>query len=363
MRKRIKSIRGFTIIEVLVGILIIGIMAGAGVANYRRLEERTAVQGTAKDVEQAIRDTQKRASAGVKDPGFCDSDPILTLEEYSIELGNDPSFSPALTQHQYRVTAFCSDASVSQQTFALPDNIGIVTGVRINFDLLGRSDGEHVVCVSNADNSMMYELVVSEGGSISYRDATVCSTPSPTPTSTVTPTPTPTATPTPTPACVPQGCLNNTNCTGGKVCCIGDPSTPVNCNGYCRTHCIAAVCSYPGCDGSADCNIGETCCIGDPSTPADCSGYCRTSCFAATCSSPGCVNSTDCLSGYSCCIGDASTPVGCLGYCRLFCVALPGCSAPGGCDSTSDCSYGFCCIGDPLTPIGCNGYCRSMCVI
>lgn len=160
------NLRGFTLIELLLGILIVTIITGAGVANFRRLNNIKQVEDAAKQVEQAIRKAQKQATAGVKPAGWCDG-PTDTLVGYTIGLGTP-------TANQYEMSANCSDGSVDAQVKNLRENVVVDSSVNVVFDLLGRANGDRTVCVRDSKSRYFYEVVINVGGSVSFEKTTSC---------------------------------------------------------------------------------------------------------------------------------------------------------------------------------------------
>lgn len=196
---------GFTLIEVLVAAIIIGVISGSGIAAYRRLNERATVDGTAKLVEQSLRDAQKRATAGVK-PDDCQG----SLLGYTITMNNDT----------YSIQADCSISDPPADSFELTDGTKFPVTKTVSFRVLARGaelEGgavEDTIYVSNIDESMIYGIRVTGGGAVSGLGGSVTivtptptspvpPTLTPTPTAEVTPPPTPTPTTTPSPSPTP----------------------------------------------------------------------------------------------------------------------------------------------------------------
>ncbi len=161
--------RGFTLIEVLIGVLIIMLMTGYGIANYRRLEERQRAEGAAKTVEQAIRDTQKRASAGVKPldidvltpPNNC-GDNSTDLDGYQLSFGGT----------NYTISAVCHNLALpySEQVVnaTLPNGTSFTNAgnISIQYNLLGEANISQRVCVQGG--GFTFGMDVDLGGSVSF---------------------------------------------------------------------------------------------------------------------------------------------------------------------------------------------------
>lgn len=74
--------RGFTLVEIMVVISLIGILAGTGIAGYRNSARRQAVDAAAEKLISAFRKAQTNAAAGVKDT--CGS--TTTLEGWQVKV-------------------------------------------------------------------------------------------------------------------------------------------------------------------------------------------------------------------------------------------------------------------------------------
>lgn len=161
--------RGFTLLELLISVTILILVSSVGIANISRLNERKALEGTTKVVEQAIRNTQKRASTKVKPTGFC-LDPN-TLTSYTINLGVADTTS-------YQIIANCSDSSTSTEVDEdLPQGIRFPLAKTITFDLFGEADNDDEVYLANLDETIIYQVDVSVGGSVGSDTANIFPTP------------------------------------------------------------------------------------------------------------------------------------------------------------------------------------------
>jgi len=112
-------VKGFTLIEVLITILVISIFLGVSLASYRDFSRRQQVKVLKREITSDLRIAQKNAISGVKPTGCTGS-----LEGYSFEV---VSGSPIL----YEVNAICTDPIggsdreflISSKTF--PDTVMI----------------------------------------------------------------------------------------------------------------------------------------------------------------------------------------------------------------------------------------------
>lgn len=114
---------GFTLIEVLIVIVILGIMMGVGSVRFREFERRQAVVSAKRQLLSDVRAAQSDAAAGRKPPG-CTG----TLQAYGFEVVR--MANPA----RYRTFARCgqgvSTADFVTKTAELPAGITLnVSGV------------------------------------------------------------------------------------------------------------------------------------------------------------------------------------------------------------------------------------------
>ncbi|MCH7951465.1 prepilin-type N-terminal cleavage/methylation domain-containing protein [Patescibacteria group bacterium] len=159
------SDKGFTLLEILVVVVIFGLLLGGAVANYRRLNERKIVEGAAKQVEQALRDAQKRASAGVK-PSSVECDDPETLNSYVITMSGTG----------YQIQANCSGGSPSPSSYTLPQGttIGSASAPTVTFNVLTLAATAATVCVQNTSGTLIFKIDVTDGGAISYQGQQIC---------------------------------------------------------------------------------------------------------------------------------------------------------------------------------------------
>jgi len=92
----------FTLIEILVGLTIVGLLFGVGYANFRSFSQRRVVIDAAKNIQGDLRLTQGMAIAGQKpDDSACNSPNTLNGYNFTI-----------LTATSYEIRADCSGGNV-----------------------------------------------------------------------------------------------------------------------------------------------------------------------------------------------------------------------------------------------------------
>lgn len=109
--------RGYTLIEILVGITIIGLIFGTGFVSFREFSRRQALTSAAKSVQGDIRFAQQQALSGKKPTNaFCNSPRILHGYHFRV--------TSATT---YEIEANCSGGNVDTKLVTLPLGITIST--------------------------------------------------------------------------------------------------------------------------------------------------------------------------------------------------------------------------------------------
>lgn len=64
--------RGYTLIELLIVITIMGLLVGASIAGFNTLNQRQTVLSAGKEVISLMRTAQQKSASGVKPAGTCD---------------------------------------------------------------------------------------------------------------------------------------------------------------------------------------------------------------------------------------------------------------------------------------------------
>lgn len=161
---KIKTQKGFTLIELLVVLVLLGLFVGGTLANYRRLKDRKIVEGAAKQAEQALRGTQKLASAGVKPAGVECDDPE-TLVSYTISMSGT----------SYSIQANCSGGDLVTVSNNLPVGAEFAAEATMVFAVLPqRASGDSSVCVQDDAGSLNYVIEVDPGGAVSFAGEGSC---------------------------------------------------------------------------------------------------------------------------------------------------------------------------------------------
>jgi prepilin-type N-terminal cleavage/methylation domain-containing protein len=140
----------YTLIELLVGLSIIGLIFSFGYVSFREFSRRQALIGTMKALKGDLRLTQSRALSGQK-PVSCAS----TLNGYSFIV---------TSQNTYEIKASCTGA-VADKTVTLPGDIIFSAPLppTITFKVLG--DGTNIQAGSNVTLSL-YQTSTGDPGSV-----------------------------------------------------------------------------------------------------------------------------------------------------------------------------------------------------
>lgn len=111
---------GFTLLELLVVMLIIGLAAGIGVANFRDFGRRQEIDNYARTLNGEVRTTHSNASAGRRVAGC-----VGTFQGYAMDF-DAVSTAGGSSSTRYTISAVCSTASVVVKTETVPSNLYIL---------------------------------------------------------------------------------------------------------------------------------------------------------------------------------------------------------------------------------------------
>lgn len=105
----------YTLIEILVGLSIIGLLFGVGYVGFRDFSRRQALSGTAKKIQGDLRLAQQQAMSGKK-PADSRCNSPNTLDTFSFYVYSTSS---------YRIEANCSGGNVTIRDTSLPAGVTI----------------------------------------------------------------------------------------------------------------------------------------------------------------------------------------------------------------------------------------------
>lgn len=147
--------RGYTLIELLVGISIIGIVFSIGLAGYREFSRRQELVGVLKKIVADLRSAQQLAIGGQKPAGqICN-----VLDGYSFS---------RTSQTEYNLIANCSNANHIIKVVGLPNNVSLTEG-SVMFKALGQGtnlEEDLIFTVTNIVSNSTGTVTIGIGGNI-----------------------------------------------------------------------------------------------------------------------------------------------------------------------------------------------------
>lgn len=158
--------RGYTLIEILVGLTIIGILFSVGFVSFRDFSRRQALSGTGKNLQGDLRLAQEMAIAGQKPDAAVCAGPSYTITGIYFRV---------LSDQNYVLEALCTGSvnTVEIKNVTLPTDISMTPPVPnpILFKVLGSGTNidegaEGVVTLSQVGTTNTMTVTVTAGGEI-----------------------------------------------------------------------------------------------------------------------------------------------------------------------------------------------------
>ena len=159
--------KGYTLIEILVGLTIISLLFSFGYVSFRDFSRRQVLSGTLKQLQGDLRLAQSSASAGQKpDDISCDSP--NTLDSYDFKV---------YSASEYKIEVSCTNGSaitstVNKDVTLSPDiSISIPSPNPVKFKILGQGTnvpagaGVNVVLTQSGTNDQA-TITITSGGEI-----------------------------------------------------------------------------------------------------------------------------------------------------------------------------------------------------
>ena len=155
---KVKS--GYTLIEILVAISIIGVLFSFGFVSYRDFSRRQALSGLVKQIQGDLRLAQGDAAAGYK-PSGC----LGTLDSYSFYISSNSV---------YKVQANCGATTTDVKSVTLPSGATMSTNSipsLLKFKVLGQGTNlsggvDWIMNLQQAGTGVSASIMVTSGGEI-----------------------------------------------------------------------------------------------------------------------------------------------------------------------------------------------------
>jgi prepilin-type N-terminal cleavage/methylation domain-containing protein len=164
LKLKIKNFQyGYTLIEILVVLTIIGILFSVGYANFRGFSQRQVVIDTAKEIQGDIRLTQQMALSGQLPDDLKCTTPN-TLNGYNFNV---------LSTSEYQIQANCTGGIVISKDVNLPSGILLSTPSPnpVIFNILGNgtsiTSGQNAtIVITQTGTTNKSTITISSGGEI-----------------------------------------------------------------------------------------------------------------------------------------------------------------------------------------------------
>lgn len=160
IRKNFISVYGYTLIEILVALTIIGLLFSFGYASFRDFSTRQAVADVAKNIQGNLRLAQGYAVSGKK-PAACTS----RLDSYSFYI---------VSGSEYKIQVNCAAAPIDVKDVILPASVSISTPFPspnpLKFKVLGQGTNigasAWILNIVQTGTASVITVTVNSGGDI-----------------------------------------------------------------------------------------------------------------------------------------------------------------------------------------------------
>lgn len=153
--------KGYTLIEILVTLTIVGLIFSLGFVSFREFSQRQAVVAAARRIKADLRLAQEQALAGNKPPGApCDSPNVLNGYNFKV-----------VSPQTYEIEANCSAGAVRVKSVSISPEISmsIPSPNPITFKVLGQGtnvSGSTTISLTQAGTNYTQTLTVTSVGEI-----------------------------------------------------------------------------------------------------------------------------------------------------------------------------------------------------
>ncbi|MGB6881857.1 MAG: prepilin-type N-terminal cleavage/methylation domain-containing protein [Microgenomates group bacterium] len=162
MRKyaSLPKVSGYTLIEILVGMTIIGLIFSFGYVSYRDFARRQALLGTARKLKVDLRLAQEQALAGKKpDSVACNTEGALNGYDFYAESAGS-----------YKIQANCAGGLVDIKTVQISSDVSLSSNPnRFTFKVLGKGvnlSADALIILTQTVTGNTQNITVSPEGEI-----------------------------------------------------------------------------------------------------------------------------------------------------------------------------------------------------
>lgn len=166
MKTRNKILNGFTTIELLIVILIMGLMFGVGLSSYNEFNKNQIIGQTAKEIKNYLRLVQQKSMSGEMDcsAGVCSNGGICTPADSKPFKG----WSVSVAGDNISYWGTCGTTNYSSRTFEIPNTLTLSpTSAPANPITFTPSPGGNsgaTICISGY--SKIYKISLVSSGEI-----------------------------------------------------------------------------------------------------------------------------------------------------------------------------------------------------
>ncbi len=152
--------RGYTLIEIIIVVTIIGLLTGASIAGFNTLNQRQTVLSAAKEVISVMRTAQQRANAGILPSAPCDS-----LAGYSVK--------GTVNSSAYTLNVICSSGGVREETqvksYSMASGVTFTSTFDITFNVLTGGAGGSLGDLKVKSSAYTFTFNINAAGDISEK--------------------------------------------------------------------------------------------------------------------------------------------------------------------------------------------------
>lgn len=146
---------GYSIIELLVVITIMGLLVGGGIAGFNTMNRRQGVLSAGRELLSVMRSAQGKASSGIK-PTVC-----AQLVGYSV--------SGSINTNTYTLSAVCTDKTTVIKSYQMGGGTQLLATFNTLFSVQTGGAGGSIGDLSLKSSSYTYTLNISDAGDVSEK--------------------------------------------------------------------------------------------------------------------------------------------------------------------------------------------------